>query len=44
MLVLIWFFKDEILRREQAYLQKGGKLLFPMPYCHIVSKDGETRL
>jgi C-methyltransferase C-terminal domain/Putative zinc binding domain/Methyltransferase domain len=44
MLVLIWFFKDEILKREQEYLQQGGKLLFPMPYCHIVSKHGETRL
>jgi hypothetical protein len=44
MLVLIWFFKDEIIRREQPYLQNGGKLLFPMPYCHLVTKDGERRL
>lgn len=44
MLVLIWFFKDELIKREQPYLEKGGKLFFPMPYCHVVTKDGETRL
>lgn len=44
MLVLIWFFKEEIIRREQDYLAAGGKLLFPMPYLHTVSKDGEERL
>jgi hypothetical protein len=44
MLVLIWFFKDEILKRERSYLEQGGKLLFPMPYPHLVTKDGETRL
>lgn len=44
MLVLIWFFKDEIIRREKDYLEQGGKLLFPMPYLHLVSRDGEERL
>jgi hypothetical protein len=44
MLVLIWFFKDEILQRERGYLDRGGKLIFPMPYPHIVSKSGEMRL
>lgn len=44
MLVLIWFFKDEIIRREKDYLDQGGKLLFPMPYLHVVSRDGEERL
>lgn len=44
MLVLIWFFKDEIVKREQAFLEQGGKLLFPMPYLHAVSRDGEERL
>ena len=43
MLVLIWFFKEEIIRREHSYLQNGGKLLFPMPFCSVVTKDGETR-
>lgn len=40
MLVLIWFFKDELLRREAEYLAAGGKLLFPMPSLHVVTKDG----
>lgn len=44
MLVLIWFFKEEIIRREKEYLDAGGTLLFPMPYLHTVSSDGEERL
>lgn len=43
-LVLPWYFKNEIMKREKAYLAHGGKLLFPMPYAHLVGKDGETRL
>lgn len=44
MLVLIWFFKDELLKREKTYLDAGGKLFFPMPYPHVVTKEGEARL
>ena len=44
MLVLPWYFKDEIVKREKEYLDNGGKLLFPMPYPHVVHKDGETKL
>ena len=44
MLVLPWYFKDEIVQREQSYLESGGKLLFPMPYPHMVTKDGEQRV
>lgn len=44
MLVLIWFFKDELLKRERDYIEGGGKLFFPMPYPHIVTKRGEIRL
>jgi len=44
MLVLPWYFKNEIVARERKYIQDGGKLLFPMPYPHIVHKDGETNL
>jgi hypothetical protein len=43
-LVLPWYFKAEIVRREAAYLAQGGRLLFPMPYAHLVTKDGEVRL
>jgi hypothetical protein len=44
MLVLIWFFKDEVLARERDYLLSGGSLLFPMPYPHIVTRNGERQL
>ncbi|MSU73820.1 methyltransferase domain-containing protein [Candidatus Kaiserbacteria bacterium] len=44
MLVLIWFFKEELLKRERQYLENGGKLFFPMPYPHVVTKEGEERL
>jgi len=44
MLVLPWYFKKEIVAREEDYLRAGGKLLFPMPYAHVVSKDGEAKL
>jgi hypothetical protein len=44
MVVLPWYFKSEIVAREQDYLRQGGKLLFPMPYAHVVTKDGEIRL
>jgi hypothetical protein len=43
-LVLPWNFKDEIIKREKEYLNSGGKLMFPMPYPHVVSKHGEERL
>jgi len=44
MLVLIWFFKQEVLAREGDYLNAGGSLMFPMPYPHIVTKEGERSL
>lgn len=44
MLVLPWYFKDEIVKRERTYLDEGGTLLFPMPYAHVVTSDGEIRL
>jgi len=44
MLVLPWYFKKEIVEREQEYIKNGGKLLFPMPYPHLVTKDGEINL
>ena len=44
MLVMPWYFKDEIVNREKEYIQSGGKLLFPMPYAHVVHKGGETLL
>jgi len=35
-LVLPWHFKDGIVRREKAYLENGGKFIFPFPEIEIV--------
>jgi C-methyltransferase C-terminal domain len=35
-LVLPWHFKEGIIRREQAYLNSGGKMIFPFPEIEIV--------
>jgi hypothetical protein len=35
-LVLPWHFKDGIIKREQEFLSKGGKLIFPFPEIEIV--------
>lgn len=44
MLVSPWYFKEEILERERAYLEVGGKLLLVMPYPHVIDKNGETKI
>ena len=36
LLVLPWHFKDNIIKKEQAYLNSGGKLLFPLPDIEII--------
>lgn len=35
-LVLPWHFKEGIMRREQEYLARGGKFIFPFPEIEIV--------
>ncbi|WP_245436641.1 class I SAM-dependent methyltransferase [Methylobacterium sp. V23] len=35
-LVLPWHFKESILQREQEYIAKGGKFIFPFPEIEIV--------
>jgi len=44
MLVLPWYFKEEIVKREKKYIEDGGELMFPMPYPHIVTKKTEIKL
>ena len=44
MLVLPWYFKEEIVKREKEYIDNGGQLMFPMPYPHIVTNKGEVKL
>jgi len=36
MLVLPWFFKEEFLKREKSYLEKGGHFIFPLPKLQTV--------
>jgi NDP-4-keto-2,6-dideoxyhexose 3-C-methyltransferase len=36
MLALPWHFKDEFLERERAYLEGGGRFVFPLPEVAIV--------
>ena len=43
-IVLPWNFKNEIVKREKNYLDNGGKLMFVMPFPHVVSKNGEKKL
>jgi hypothetical protein len=40
----IWNFKSEVVGREKEYLEKGGRILFVMPYPYVLTKDGETKL
>ena len=35
-MVFPWHFRDEIVRREQAFLDQGGRLVFPLPRFEIV--------
>jgi GDP-mannose 4,6-dehydratase len=36
LLVLPWHFKDEIISREDEFLENGGQLIFPFPNFEIV--------
>ena len=36
MVVLPWHFRENILKREQSYLESGGNLIFPLPELEIV--------
>ncbi|MEI8315047.1 MAG: class I SAM-dependent methyltransferase [Verrucomicrobiota bacterium] len=35
-LALPWHFRNEFLRRERAFLDNGGKFLFPLPQVEII--------
>jgi NDP-4-keto-2,6-dideoxyhexose 3-C-methyltransferase len=39
LLVLIWSFKSEVIEQEIDYIFKGGKLIFHLPFIHIVDKS-----
>ena len=37
-LVMPWHFRENLLAREKPFLDRGGKMLFPLPRIEIVSK------
>jgi len=43
-LVLPWCFKEEFIKREEGFLRKGGKLIFPLPQPEIIGINGERLL
>ena len=36
MIMFAWNYEEEILEKEQAYLEAGGKFIVPMPALHMV--------
>jgi hypothetical protein len=37
----IWQFREAVIQREAAYLEAGGKLLFPLPTVEIISNGSD---
>ena len=35
-LVLPWFFRSEIIKRESEFIKQGGKLIFPLPKMEVI--------
>lgn len=42
-LVLPWHFRENIIARETEFLDRGGKLIFPLPFISIYDKDSSTK-
>ena len=39
LLVMIWSFKSEVIKQEIKYIKRGGKLIFHLPFLHVVDKS-----
>ena len=37
-LVMPWHFRDNLIQREDAFLKRGGKMIFPLPALEIVGR------
>lgn len=42
LIILPWHFKNEIIKREQKYLDEGGQLIFYFPTFEIISGNKDT--
>jgi NDP-4-keto-2,6-dideoxyhexose 3-C-methyltransferase len=42
--LIIWQFKENILKKLKPYIDKGLKVIIPLPYPCVVSSDGEHLL
>jgi NDP-4-keto-2,6-dideoxyhexose 3-C-methyltransferase len=42
LLVLPWHFRDEMIEREKAFLERGGRLVFPLPRFETVGAGGQV--
>jgi hypothetical protein len=38
-LVMPWHFRDNLIQRETAFLEKGGRMIFPLPKLEIVGRQ-----
>lgn len=36
-LTMPWHFRDNLLQREHAFLESGGKMIFPLPHLEVVA-------
>lgn len=37
--ILIWSFRNEVIKQELNYIKKGGKLIIPYPSLHVIDKE-----
>lgn len=44
LLCFAWNFLPEIIAKNQMYLEKGGKIIVPVPNLQIISQNGTTEL
>jgi len=44
LMVLVWYFLDDVKRNQKEFLDRGGKLIVPLPVPKVVSKDSEFLL
>jgi hypothetical protein len=42
--ILVWRFADMIAQRNQAYLERGGRLIVPLPELRVITAEGTTAI